>query len=85
MVNFFLYILFYFNKHNGYKIYMEQIQQVIKQMIHTSEQELDGFLNQSIIKTFKRQETESNYFTGKINMQVPNPYFTCAGFSKMKL
>jgi signal-transduction protein with cAMP-binding, CBS, and nucleotidyltransferase domain len=38
---------------------MEQIRQVIKQMINISEDELDSFLNQSIIKTFKRQETLS--------------------------
>jgi signal-transduction protein with cAMP-binding, CBS, and nucleotidyltransferase domain len=38
---------------------MEQIRQVIKQMINISEDELDSFLNQCIIKTFKRQETLS--------------------------
>ncbi len=35
---------------------MEQIKQVMKQMINVSEDELNGFLNQAVIKTFKRQE-----------------------------
>ncbi len=38
---------------------MEQIRQVIKQMINISEEELNNFLGQAIIKTFKRQETVS--------------------------
>jgi CRP-like cAMP-binding protein len=38
---------------------MEQIRQVIKQMINISEDELNGFLNQTIVKTFKRQEIVS--------------------------
>jgi len=38
---------------------MEQIRQVIKQMINISEDELSDFLNQCIIKSFKRQETVS--------------------------
>ncbi|MGS2727533.1 Crp/Fnr family transcriptional regulator [Psychroserpens sp. BH13MA-6] len=35
---------------------MEQIKQIIKQMISISEDELNDFLDQSVIKTFKRQE-----------------------------
>lgn len=35
---------------------MEQIRQIIRQMIHVSEVELNDFLSQSITKTFKRQE-----------------------------
>ncbi len=35
---------------------MKQIEQVIKQMIDISEDELNNFLDQSITKTFKRQE-----------------------------
>lgn len=35
---------------------MEQIKQVMKQMIHISEEELNNFLSQTITKTFKRQE-----------------------------
>ncbi len=35
---------------------MEQIKQVMKQMINVSEDELNDFLNQAVIKTFKRQE-----------------------------
>jgi CRP-like cAMP-binding protein len=35
---------------------MEQIRQVIRQMIKISEDELSNFLNQAMIKTFKRQE-----------------------------
>jgi signal-transduction protein with cAMP-binding, CBS, and nucleotidyltransferase domain len=38
---------------------MEQIRHVIKQMISISEEELNGFLDQAITKTFKRQETVS--------------------------
>ncbi len=38
---------------------MEQIKQVMKQMINVSEDELNDFLSQAIIKTFKRQETVS--------------------------
>lgn len=38
---------------------MEQIRQVMKQMINVSEDELNAFLNQTITKTFKRQETVS--------------------------
>lgn len=38
---------------------MEQISQVIKQMISISEEELNAFLHQTIIKTFKRQEIVS--------------------------
>ncbi|MBI1343508.1 MAG: cyclic nucleotide-binding domain-containing protein [Terrimonas sp.] len=33
---------------------MEQIRQVMKSMINISEEELDGFLGQAMIKTFKR-------------------------------
>lgn len=40
-------------------IRMEQIKQVIKQMISTNEEELNDFLSQGIIKTFKRQDTVS--------------------------
>jgi CRP-like cAMP-binding protein len=35
---------------------MEQIRQVIKQMIQVSETELDDFLGQAVLKTFKRQQ-----------------------------
>lgn len=35
---------------------MEQIRQVIRQMINISEDELNGFLSQTIPKTYKRQE-----------------------------
>jgi CRP-like cAMP-binding protein len=35
---------------------MEQIRQVMKQMIRISEEELNDFLNQTITKTFTRQE-----------------------------
>jgi CRP-like cAMP-binding protein len=35
---------------------MEQIREVIKQMISISEAELNDFLSQTIVKTFKRQE-----------------------------
>jgi CRP-like cAMP-binding protein len=35
---------------------MEQIRQVMKQMINVSEDELNDFLNNAVIKTFKRQE-----------------------------
>lgn len=38
---------------------MEQIRQVVQQMIHISEKELDDFLAHAIIKTFKRQELVS--------------------------
>ena len=38
---------------------MEQIRQVMKQMISISEDELYDFLNQTITKTFKRQEMVS--------------------------
>jgi CRP-like cAMP-binding protein len=38
---------------------MEQIRQVMKQMINVSEDELIDFLNQAVIRTFKRQETIS--------------------------
>jgi signal-transduction protein with cAMP-binding, CBS, and nucleotidyltransferase domain len=38
---------------------MEQIRQVIKHMISISEDELNDFLNQTITKTFKRQEIVS--------------------------
>jgi CRP-like cAMP-binding protein len=38
---------------------MEQIRQVMKQMINVSEDELNDFLNQAVIRTFKRQETIS--------------------------
>jgi CRP-like cAMP-binding protein len=37
----------------------QQIRQVMKQMITVSENELNDFLSQTIIKTFKRQETIS--------------------------
>lgn len=35
---------------------MKQIRQVMKQMINVSEDELNDFLNNAVIKTFKRQE-----------------------------
>ncbi len=35
---------------------MERIRQVMKQMINVSEDELDDFLNQTVVKTFKRNE-----------------------------
>ncbi len=35
---------------------MEQIRQVMKQMIQVSETELDDFLGQAVLKTFKRQQ-----------------------------
>jgi CRP-like cAMP-binding protein len=35
---------------------MEQIRQVIKQMINILEDELNDFLNQTVVKTFKRNE-----------------------------
>jgi CRP-like cAMP-binding protein len=38
---------------------MEQIRQVMKQMITISEDELDSFLNQATVRTFKRMETVS--------------------------
>lgn len=38
---------------------MEQIRQVIQQMISSSEDELNAFLNQTITRTFKRQEIVS--------------------------
>jgi len=38
---------------------MEQIRQVMKQMINISEDELNDFLNQTINKTFKRNEIAS--------------------------
>lgn len=38
---------------------MEEIKQVMKQMIHVSDEELNNFLSQAITKTFKRQETVS--------------------------
>lgn len=38
---------------------MEQIRQVMKRMISVSEEELNGFLSQTITKTFKRQEIVS--------------------------
>lgn len=48
---------------------MEQIRQVIKQMIKVSEDELNDFLSQAIIKTFKRQETVSRHNA------IPNEIF----------
>jgi CRP-like cAMP-binding protein len=48
---------------------MEQIRQIMKQMISISEEELDDFLNQTITKTFKRQETVSRPHV------VPNEIF----------
>jgi len=48
---------------------MEQIRQVMKEMISISEEEINGFLSQSFIKTFKRQETVSRPNT------VPNEIF----------
>ncbi len=48
---------------------MEQIKQVMKQMIDVSEEELKDFLNQAIIKTFKRHETVSRLNT------TPNEIF----------
>ena len=38
---------------------MEQIRQMMKQMIAITEDELNDFLSQAFIKTFKRQETVS--------------------------
>jgi CRP-like cAMP-binding protein len=35
---------------------MEQIRNVMKQMIDISEDELNDFLSQALVKTFKRQE-----------------------------
>jgi anthranilate phosphoribosyltransferase len=35
---------------------MEQIRQVMKQMITVSEEELNAFLTEATIKSFKRQE-----------------------------
>ncbi len=35
---------------------MERIRQVMKQMINVSEDELNDFLNQTVVKTFKRNE-----------------------------
>lgn len=35
---------------------MQQIRQIIKQMIKVSEDELNGFLDKTVTKTFKRQE-----------------------------
>lgn len=48
---------------------MEQIRQVMKQMIKVSEDELNGFLDKAITKTFKRQEVISRPST------VPNEIF----------
>ncbi|HMN91169.1 MAG TPA: cyclic nucleotide-binding domain-containing protein [Saprospiraceae bacterium] len=48
---------------------MEQIRQVIKQMINVSENELNDFLSQAIIKNFKRQEIISRPDT------IPNEIF----------
>jgi len=48
---------------------MELIRQVIKQMIHVSECELNEFLSQAITKTFKRQETVSR------SNAIPNEIF----------
>ena len=48
---------------------MEQIRQVMKQMIDVSEEELNDFLGQVFVKTFKRQETVSRPNT------VPNEIF----------
>lgn len=48
---------------------MEQIRQVMRQMINVTEDELNAFLSQAVIKTFKRQEILS-----RINA-VPNEIF----------
>lgn len=48
---------------------MEQIRQVMKKMIKVSEDELNGFLDKAITKTFKRQEIISRPNT------VPNEIF----------
>ena len=48
---------------------MEQIRQVMKQMINVSEDELNDFLNQAVIKTFKRQE-----YLSRPNV-IPNEIF----------
>ncbi len=48
---------------------MEQIKQVMKQMISISEEELNDFLNQTVTKTFKRQQTVS------LPSVIPNEIF----------
>jgi CRP-like cAMP-binding protein len=48
---------------------MEQIRQIMKHMISISEAELEGFLSQLVIKTFKRQESLSQ------PKAVPNEIF----------
>ncbi len=48
---------------------MEQIRQVMRQMINVTEDELNAFLSQAVITTFKRQEILS-----RINA-VPNEIF----------
>lgn len=48
---------------------MEQIRQVMKQMISVSEDELNNFLNQTVTKTFRRQEILS------LPNTIPNEIF----------
>ena len=48
---------------------MEQIKQIMKQMINVSEDELNDFLSEAVIKTFKRQEVLS------LTNAVPNEVF----------
>ncbi len=48
---------------------MERIRQVMKQMINISEGELNNFLNQTIVKTFKRNEILS------LPNIIPNEFF----------
>ena len=58
---------------------MEQIRQVMKQMINVSEDELNDFLGNTIIKNCKRQEILSlpNTIPGEI-------YFINKGIRKLK-
>lgn len=59
---------------------MEQIRQVIKEMIKVSEDELNGFLDKAITKTFKRQEIISRPNT------VPNDiYFINKGIIRVSI
>ncbi|MFC4261550.1 Crp/Fnr family transcriptional regulator [Ferruginibacter yonginensis] len=59
---------------------MEQIRQVMKEMIKVSEDELNDFLNQTVTKTFKRQEILSRPNT------VPNDiYFINKGIIRISV
>lgn len=59
---------------------MEQITQVMKEMIKVSEDELNDFLNQTVTKTFKRQEILSRPNT------VPNDiYFINKGIIRISV